>query len=603
MRPRLHLTGRPKITIGEQTLSVPAKGFAMLAVLAGSADGVKSRAELRSMYGGLRGQLAQASEKRNKVALKELSTQLVGLADQFRDLGDPEYEAYCLVIVANALKDNDQQLDAVKLYDRADQVFTRAGYQNHSYHGQVKAIRDSLKNEGYDPDAKPGESTAPAGNTSTSWAKDAEGKRYSDPIPMRLHVDEKLPTKFVTPSARSSGNTARWRQWVLNGNGPAAFSGDFNPLSTKFKVKRDGVKLAYQLDGSDDWEEFKCIAKPNLVEMERKVSTTNGEVELEYAWLAASGGSQESRFGMSINASPQMDQIGVRYHSACYLKGKVLGEDLILIDDNNSGTFGDRPELIDNTSTVAPHFVATDAMIVGRAKVAAPFTEFMESNGAFYRIKVQEDYSIRTRKLDVDTAKVKLKYEGRVKPQIVVIEERREFIGAFFPIEERNWTTVPVGEYRLSYGIIRKGKGNNEQSCTILPGRTTSFRVEKDQEHVVELGGPYTFDFEHEQLPDGNVKVIGKSVVVYGENGELYHRFWDEPPTPDKVWARVKGGGGGGKPEGMERAVFEDYQKDQLCVWAPLDLVLRGSPDKSYEVRMEQKKHPLLGAPIKSDWK
>lgn len=49
MRPRLHLTGRPKITIGEQTLSVPAKGFAMLAVLAGSADGVKSRAELRSM--------------------------------------------------------------------------------------------------------------------------------------------------------------------------------------------------------------------------------------------------------------------------------------------------------------------------------------------------------------------------------------------------------------------------------------------------------------------------------------------------------------------------------------------------------------------------
>ena len=569
-----------------------------------SLDQRQKRADLRSQYGGLMNSLAQASKDRNKVALKELTDSMVSLADEFAKVGDPEYEAYSVVILANALKDNDQQLDAVKLYDRADQVFTRAGYQNHRYHGEVKAIRDSLKKQGYDPDAKPGEQTGPAGNTSTSWAKDAEGKRYSEPIPMKLVIDEKIASKFSTPSWRATDRTGRWWRSTLSGNKPMSFASIFKPMGKKLKMHRKGAtKFFYQLEGSEDWEEFKVISKPSLIKMKTEVSGVRGTSELTYAWLSACGSNQESWFGMSLNLSPQPDRINIRWRSACYLKGKVLGENLLIFDDNSSGSFGDPDGRIDPTNALRAEYMDGDAMMFGRQKTAGPYSEFIEANGAFYRMKIQEDYSIRTRKLDVDTAKVKLKYKGKVKPSVAVIEERKEFLGAYFAVNEKTWTTVPVGEYRFSYGIIRKGKGNSEQVCRILPGRVTSFRLEKDQEYVLELGAPFTFDFKTEQLSSGAVKVIGNTVVVYGDAGELYSAFFDQPAIPDKVSMRVKGGGSAGKPVSMERAGIDEFNQDNYSCYTPNDLTLKGSSGKSYEVKMELKKHPLLNAPIKSDWK
>ena len=46
--------------------------------------------------------------------------------------------------------------------------------------------------------------------------------------------------------------------------------------------------------------------------------------------LRVAGGSQENRFGMSLNSSPSPTQYLVRYHAASYLKGKVLGQELLI---------------------------------------------------------------------------------------------------------------------------------------------------------------------------------------------------------------------------------------------------------------------------------
>lgn len=567
-----------------------------------SLDDRLKRQELRAQYVGLRAILRQIAENRDKLRIKEVEPQVLELAEKFGQLGDPEFQAYTLSELASAYKELDRQLDAVKLWDKVDEILTRAGYDNFNFHQQVRQIRDSLKKQGFDPNAAPGERAVARGNTATSWADDAEGRRYSDPIPLRYREDEKLPGKFVTPATQSSENTAKWPFFVLNGNGPVPFSASFKPLGQSFQVKRDGIKITCLVEGQDPIE-FRCISKPTLVRMRRTIQTVSGEnVDLRYAWLAATGGDQESRFGLQLNASPQADQMAIRYHPACYLKGKVLGLDVTILDDNFSGRFGDPRPARDPTSALQPEYTWTDAMIVGRSKVAVPFSEFLYANDAFYRVKLQEDYTVRTRKLAVDTGKVKLKFHGRVKPQLVVIEELKEFRGAFFAIGERDWTIVPVGEYRVGYGVIRKGKGNNELSCAILPGKSVAFRVEKDEEVVVELGAPFRFDFEKEVLPNGDVKIVGKSVVVYGRSGELYHRFWDEPPIPDKVSMRVKGGGRAGKPQKMKRATFEDYRQDGLSVWSPLDLVMPGKPGQVYEVKLELKKHPLLGGPIESDW-
>ncbi len=585
---------------GDNTFSIR-----MNAVMKMSTEQRQKRVDARRRFDGIKAALQTALKQNDKEAMRERSEQMQAVAQEFGELGDAEYQAYSLFEVGQALQQNEQQLDAVKVYDQVDTVLTRAGFQRFKFHGSVKSLRDHLKSQGYDPDAKPGESTGPAGNTGTSWSKDAEGQRYSDPVPLRLVVDEDLPEKFATPSFRSGENTAKWSAFALNGNGPLPFDSRFRPLGQKFEVRRDGVKIFMTIEGQKETE-IKVISKPNVVNVEKKGKDFDGNpLTLEYAWLAASGGSQESRFGLSLNASPQPDQFGIRYHPACYLRGKLLDQDVMFFDDNASGVFGDADQLTLATSTVKPGFSYGDAMIVGKAKVAAPFTEYIESNGAFYRLKLDPDeYTVKTRKLDVDVGRVKLKFsKGKEKPDVVIIEETREFKGAYFAINEKTAVNVPVGTYRLSYGIIRKGKKDAEDSCLILPGRTTVFDVKKDEESVLEIGGPFELDFETEPVGSGGVKVIGKSVVVYGSAGELYTHFWDDPVIPDKVSVRIKGGGSSGKPQPMERATFADYQKDGTATFQPLDLVLPGSSDKSYEVKLELKKHDLLGGPISSEWK
>jgi len=572
-------------------------------VMGMDAETRKLRADLVSQYSGLYVQLKRATESRDVPAIQEASNQMLAVAEKLGKIEEAEFQAYCLAEVANAKKDMDEQLAAVKLYDEIDTILKRAGYQNFTFHGQVVSVRDSLKKQGFDPQAKPGESTGPAGNTGTSWSKDPAGLRYSDPVPLRYVQDEKLQAKFTMPGFSSSENTIVWQRFSLRGDGPAEFASSFQPLGLKLNVSRDGVKIFLEPEGQE-LREIKVISKPNVVEMEKEFDDMDGKrKKQEYAWLAACGGSEESQFTLSLNAAPQPDAITIRYQPACYLRGEVLDQDIMIFDDNSSGRFGDALGLRDNTSSLNPEFTFSDAMIVGRGKVAGPFTEYLEVDGAFYRLKLSpDDYTVRTRKLDVDIGTVTLNFKGKVQPQAVIIEETREFKGAFFGIGKQP-VSVPVGWYRVSYGIIRKGKKAAEDWCQIMPGRTTAFEVKKDENFVVELGEPFTFDFDAEQGGSGDVTIKGASVVVYGKAGELYTRFFDDPVIPEKVSMRVKGGGSAGKPQSMERATIEDYKRDGLSIWQPLDLVMPGKSSHSYEIKMELKKHNLLGGPIKSDWK
>lgn len=566
-------------------------------------DQRKKRDDLCSQYVGLLNVINKAKADKDKPKIQATLTQFGEVAEGLRAIGEVEYQAYCIAEIAKAYQENEQQLEAVKKYDEIDGLLSRAGYRQFKFQGEVTAIRDSLKAQGYDPDAKPGEASTPAGNTGTSWAKDAAGQRYSDPVALRYVEEPKLTSKFILPAFNSSQNTMAWQDFVLRGNGPADFTG-FKPLGQKFRVHREGVKVFMQEEGEDKPREIKVISKPNLVSMEKEYEDFDGKKKkLEYAWLAATGGTQESRFTLSLNAGPQPDQYVIRYQPACYLKGKVLEQDVLIFDDNASGVFGDSGGKQDMTTDLHPKFSHCDAMIVGKGKVAGPFTEYLEVDGDFYRLKLSpDDYTVRTRKLDVDTGSVSLKFKGKVAPQVVVIEEVREFKGAYFALGKKP-VTVPVGTYRIAYGIIRKGKKESEDSCLIFPGKSTAFKVEKDEEQVLEMGAPFTFDWEAEQGAGGAVTVKGKTVVVYGNAGELYTRFFDDPVVPEKVMIRIKGGGSAGKPQSMRKADLTDYQRDSLSIWQPLDLTFDGSPNNSYEIKMSLKKHNLLGGPIDSDWK
>ncbi|MCC7171810.1 MAG: hypothetical protein IT459_15295 [Planctomycetes bacterium] len=568
-----------------------------------SADQRVTRADLRNRYLGARATMQAAQKARDKASFDEAINMLTDLANQFGTIGDSEYQAYCITLVGDAHRENENKLEAVKAYDLADQVLTKAGYRNWLFVGQVKQIRDALKAEGFDPNAKPGDESIPKGNTASSWAKDPAGEKWSEPEHLKVVVAEDLPYKYTTPAFSSGENTAIWMRWPMNGNGPADFEERFKPLGNQIKVRRDGPKLFVTVGEQKKPFEFTLSQKPQLCEIKREVKDVDGNTQtFKYGFLFATGGSQENRFGMSLNSSPSATQYLIRYHAATMLRGKVLGQDITIFDDNSSGSFGDPVRVREPTNVVNDEFLFNDAIIFGKSKTAAPWTEFMEVDGNFYRLKLDTDaMTVVTRKLEVDTGTVKLAWKGPVKPECVIIEETREFKGAYFAIG-KDPITVPVGLYRMAYGIIRQGTKMTQKSCLMLPGKFVSFKVEKGKEAVVELGEPFTFDFKTEPLGSGGLRVIGKSVLAYGKSGELYARFFDEPPTPDKVVMRVKGGSPVGKTTPMANAVFADYQKDEWSAYQPLDLDLPAADGQTYEVQLSLKKHPLLGGPIKSEW-
>jgi hypothetical protein len=566
------------------------------------------RQALKNDYAALRPQLQAAWKNRENEKVNELIPQMSELAQKFQDFGDAVYQSWCLIEVAKVLEESGQKVEAANLYLRCDEALKAAGFQRLKLQVDVVTVLDRLREAG----AVPGEAGkgkgdgGPVTNSASSWAKDEAGQRWSDPIPLKLVVDEKLPwSKLSTPAYCNSENTSQWQTFVLQGNGPAVLDERFRPLGLELKVKREGVKIQLDEDGDGKFRDVKAIAKPDVVEVEREFVDpwTKEKVKQKYAFLLATGGDEEQRFGLVLNASPGANYYHLRFAPASYLRGNVLGLDVKMIDDNVTGKFGDELNLTLATNLKRPQIPFTDAMAIGNSNFAQPFSEFLEVGGEFYRLRMStpdEAYSVKVRKLAVDTGFVQLDFKNRIKPEAVVIAATGEFKGAYFNIAAGKPVRVPVDRYKVVYGIIRSGKKDQQLSCLIAAtDDMTSLEVKKDETAKFEMGAPYSFIFDTENLGNGDIKVKGLSVAVKGRGGEMYTHFFDEPPIPESVQLVVDGKATG-KALPMKKATVEDWRTDATSVWGPLDLTLTGAKSSAYSIAMKLKKHKLLDGPIET---
>lgn len=569
----------------------------------------EQRGEIWNQYNDANLKLQDAQKERDPSKIDLILNEMQRLSGEAAKVNDVHLQCFCLADIANNQAKNEQLADAAAIYVQIDKLMTDAGYKGMRFHAQVRAEIERLKAAGVDPNAKPDAGGKEGGseggsNTSSSWSKDEAGQKWSDPIPLALKVDEKLPWgKINTPSFRNSEDPFLWSGFTLEGKGPVPFDDSFKPMGIELKISREGAAKVLLAEGDKKPHDIKAIEKPNLVRVEHEFvdGWTKQPVKQEYAFLVATGGSNEQLFGLAVNAGPSETNYPIRYAPACYLKGKVLGLDVTIFDDNVSGKFGDSFRVSLPTNSHKPAMNFADAMIIGNGTVAGPFTEYLDVNGDFYRLKVSGDdeaYGMTVRKLAIDTGTVKLDFAGKLKPEAVVIEELKNFVGAFFNVSAKP-VRVPVGEYKLSYGILRMGKGKQQKICLMAPsGGMASFQVKKGEEHVISLGAPYRFEFDKDTQGNGDVKIVGKSVTVVGRGEEMYFHFYDDPPIPEKVTLRIDGKVVG-KPLPMKKAVFEDFRTDQLCVWQPLDLMLPANGAKgSVEIDMELKKHSMLDGPI-----
>src|SRR5262249_18998637 len=154
---------------------------------------------------------------------------------------------------------------------------------------------------------------------------------------------------------------------------------------------------AFALDRNGDKkgdEKFTLTAKPVLVEIHKDAADHKS---LAYGLALATGTQNDTQFGLKVSNVPSTEYALIRYRTACYLEGSAEGQEFVILDDNDSGKFGDIVSFVDPIFPETPYPLA-DAMVIGQSKEAVPFSEFVNLNGTFYRLKINSDTgAVKTR--------------------------------------------------------------------------------------------------------------------------------------------------------------------------------------------------------------
>ncbi len=251
-----------------------------------------------------------------------------------------------------------------------------------------------------------------------------------------------------------------------------------------------------------------------------------------------------------------------------------------------------------------------DSIVVGASKRARPWSDIQEIDGNFYRLEVQEQGTkLALSPAGVDSGVLKLEFKGPVQPTYVVVHGTGTDIKeCYYDLVEggSKGVRVPVGNYELYYGEMRKGKKKQMQKSLIVAPHVSppSWSVRKGETTTVTLGAPFSFDFRYE-TDGGKLKVKGKSVCVVGAAGERYERPWNCVAHPEAAWRKKgqKNPGGDAKMPIGDLETINNKDLGWTAVWFPLDVVL-DTKEKSgaFEVQLVQKKHDLFGK-IESPWK
>jgi hypothetical protein len=548
-----------------------------------------------------------AAEEVDTVKLKESRDAMEEARDVFDRVKDQENTAWCLYYIGRLEEKAGNHLNAAVALDKGiDQWVGAEMAKSANEYVWMVETRRTLIEAGFDPEKGSGNKGGAPGadegvvarNTSNSFASGSAWKES----PLKLKLDPKLEKleKYVLPGF-AGDNPFTWSQLQIDKTNPVgSFAEWFKPFDKTVTIVREGAAFLLDRDGDKKGDEkFTLTAKPVVVEVPKDPADRKSPA---YGIAVATGTQNDTQFGLKVSNVPSTEYALIRYRTGCFLEGTLEGQEILIIDDNDSGKFGDIVTVLDQVFPETPYPVS-DAMVIGQSKEAVPFSEYVSLNGTFYRVKVSSDgSSVKTRALALDPGKVALKYEGP-KPDSVVIQATGEFLGAAYDLTKAKEVDVPPGSYHLAYGVISNGKrGQAAQKVLMIQGDCAPFEVQSGKTHTLELGAPFKFDFKTKEEGDEFI-VVGKSVHVVGKGGESYVKFYDDVPRPT-VAIKTESGTPLGKAEEMKLGDLAVWQKgDRTQLYFPLDYSVKKRGSEKYLVQLTLKKHKILGGPISSDWK
>ncbi len=497
--------------------------------------------------------------------------------------------------------------------------------------GDLAAELETLRAQGFDPDqpkpdkpvpgkpapGKPGQpgAAAPdvadaAGGTGRSLDSFAVG---SEPVTVKLELD--APKKGLAPVTLPTffplENYYLWTYSWLDGDGPAAFdtqrSVHFAPGGKRWQLLRDGQEFFIDSDGDGQGD---ATITPSSSPQRIDVPLPDGG---SWPIMACLPSDTEQQFGMELNYAPPATSARVRFNLACGMRGEILGESWLVLDNNMTGVYGDVVEQWgDGYTPTSPDAEAwwhdPDALQIGKGKAALPFSSVLPVGGAFWRASITPDGTELTlRKLDLAAGQVKLDFASKVAPTHVLIEEvGGAFPGAVLnvvPAKKGGTVAVPAGSWRLAMARIESGTKTGLQQVRIYRGKAQAFDVEPGKTATLAMGAPYQLRMRPPagdiQTEEGETVIKFSSLRVFGRGGEEYALIFDEPLQPE---VDILGSDGKKlvKAHKTLRADIELWTEvGERCLFVPAPIRIPEIKDTSkLTIRLTQKSHGLLGGPF-----
>jgi hypothetical protein len=527
------------------------------------------------------------------------------LAKAFGELGDLLNVGRCWVTVA-ACWDVDYRGKNANFYKAcAAQQKALAAYEGIGLAGpdvdMLKVRYDALVAGGFDAPEPPPEAAGPAPGQPAA-APDAAVIN----VQMAFAAVPEIET-YQRPNYFADEIYQLWSALALLAKGSKA-TFQSQPQGSP-SIERTGAAQFAVHDGSNPPREpIGVTGKLTLVE----ANVSDAGTSRPWAFVAKIGLQEDFYQTRKSNLGPSDTYMPLFYFNAASMVGMLEGIQLRVLDDNLDGIYGSAP-LTWQYVGLAPGSAQPDmdCIVVGESQRALPWSEFLEVGPRWYRLTPHGGGTVlQAVPVELETGTLRLDFKGEA-PQWLVLRGTGVLANTFIDLcSNAKGVKAPVGEYKLYAGLIRKGKKQQTMKCLILGNDTVApFTVTAGAETVVNLGGPWRFDFGVQKAAD-KVTVVGSSLVVIGQAGETYDRFWNCIPIPEAS-VRKAGTKRGGKPEEMpyvkgdlDELTEEGKRKWSFAdVWRPLSLEIPLKKEgEAVEVQLTEKKHKLLGS-IESAWK
>jgi hypothetical protein len=214
---------------------------------------------------------------------------------------------------------------------------------------------------------------------------------------------------------------------------------------------------------------------------------------------------------------------GWQWSASGVFMGKVAGEKIVLIDQNNNGKYNE---------------YGVDAMIIGKGDVACYLSKVVSVKGTLYEMEVSENgREVAYKPFEGKAGVLNLAKDYKAKAKLLAAIVRSENGDYSYNMAGlKKGLLIPEGLYSIVAGKIAKGS----ETALIKQGESKPIRVSADEPSNFAWGGPIRAEFTYDRSGT-DVTFSPQSLWYYGQAGEEYHQWIPDGKPPRFVIKDAKG--------------------------------------------------------------